>query len=288
MYKTNCCWTAAHASQHMSATLSMAGLKLTFSLKDDLPTGSIPLVCRTMISCILPRSVVQPTVEIQAISTSRFFKSGPIPTSREAVRAPGRYAITVWAFYCSSITEPFIVPEASWVHSEEGDLGCWPRGFRGKRAAMIWTDQNRQIFTVKTTLLSGYHKKTTGSGPSLLWGPDPCSSHAVKSSWEVRSQSMSTPYVDPCSPIQSACRDPTQAMWEESHPKRPFWEEFHVLCSIAECVFPSTKENATQPSHEGRQAVANPTQAVQAENMRAICLNKSMPALRPALHHAEQ
>lgn len=40
---------------------------------------------------------------------------------------------------------------------------------------------------------------------------------------------MSIPYVDSCSPILSACRDQTQAMWEESHPKWPFWEGLCVL-----------------------------------------------------------
>lgn len=109
-----CCQTAAHTIQHVSAA-SCTGLKLTFSMKDDpLGLGSVPLVWRTMISCMISRPLARTTVETQATSTKDCLMAGPIPTSREPARAAGR----------SAITEPGISSEASQVHSEEDGWGC--------------------------------------------------------------------------------------------------------------------------------------------------------------------
>lgn len=88
---------------------------------------------------------------------------------------------------------------------------------------------------------------------------------------------MSAPCVDPCFPVQSACRGQTQ-----THIPRDHFDN-GLMSSMAKqsWVIPNTQRSATQLNHEGRQAVANPVPAMQAENTRAIPLNTSKPALRP-------
>lgn len=167
-------WTAVELQHTLVSTcLYMACLKLTFSLKSGLSAGNIPLVFRSMISCTLPRSIVQTTVETQPTSASRFFKPGLTSTSRESVRVPGSSAITIW------------IISFFWRNEEKVHVS---RGFSHKRTGIIWSDQNKQGLWIHPHFWVGT-TKTAVSVPN----PGTHSSCAVKISSEMRNHSMSTP-----------------------------------------------------------------------------------------------
>lgn len=59
---------------------------------------------------------------------------------------------------------------------------------------MNWPEQ-AGVYTYAHTF--EWVTKNTGFGPSLLWGPDPHTAHAVNITLEMRSHSMSVSFVDP-------------------------------------------------------------------------------------------